>query len=142
MKKRIVALLSVVVLILGVHYAAAEVPDVSNLSLEELIQLQGSINELIAEKSTYTLLPGIYDCKNDFKWNWYNCKVLPGPNGEERKATITFHEFTPEEDAFLTYELSSSDEGMKISLLKTGSSAQLFMVVQGAPLEAVPYAGF
>lgn len=142
MKRKIIALLSVVVLLLCGHYAVADVPDVSGLALEELIQLQGTINELIASQATYTLLPGIYDCKNDFKWNWYNCKVLPGPNGEERKATITFHEFTPEDDAFLTYEISSNDEGMKISLIKTGSSAQLFMVVQGAPLEAVPYSGF
>lgn len=122
--------------------ALADVPDVSGLTLDEMLQLQGTLNEQIAGQATYTLLPGIYDCKKDFKYNWYNCKVLPGKDGKERTATITFHEYAPEHEAFLTYEISSEDEGMKISLLQTSSSAGLFMVVQGAPLEAVPNAGF
>ena len=122
--------------------ALADVPDISGLTLDEMLQLQGTVNEQIAGQATYTLLPGIYDCKKDFKYNWYNCKVLPGKDGKERTATITFHEYAPEREAFLTYEISSEDEGMKISLLQTSSSAGLFMVVQGAPLEAVPNAGF
>ena len=122
--------------------ALADVPDISGLTLDEMLQLQGTINEQIAGQATYTLLPGIYDCKKDFKYNWYNCKVLPGKDGKERTATITFHEYEPVQEAFLTYEISSEDEGMKISLLQTDSSAGLFMVVQGAPLEAVPNAGF
>ena len=122
--------------------ALADVPDVSGLTLDEMLQLQGTLNEQIAGQATYTLLPGIYDCKKDFKYNWYNCKVLPGKDGKERTTTITFHEYAPEHEAFLTYEISSEDEGMKISLLQTSSSAGLFMVVQGAPLEAVPNAGF
>lgn len=120
----------------------AEVPDVSSLTLDELMELQGNVNEAISSQSTYTLLPGVYDCKKDFKWNWYNCKVVAGKNGEEKTATITFHNYSPEEDPFLTYEISSDDDGIKLSLLQTGSSAQLFMVVQGATLEAVPYSGF
>ena len=142
MTKAVRAILLVVVLILSVNYALADLPDVSGLSLEELIQLQGTVNEMIAGQATYTLLPGVYDCKRDFKWNWYNCKVLPGENGEERTATITFHQYEPSYDAFLTYEVSSKDEGIKISLLQIDSTAGLFMVVQGAPLEAVPYSGF
>lgn len=122
--------------------ALADIPDVSGLTLDEMLQLQGTVNEQIAGQATYTLLPGIYDCKKDFKFNWYNCKVLPGKDGKERTATITFHEYEPVREAFLTYEISSEDEGMKISLLQTDSSAGLFMVVQGAPLEAVPNAGF
>jgi len=122
--------------------ALADVPDISGLTLDEMLQLQGTVNEQIAGQATYTLLPGIYDCKKDFKYNWYNCKVLPGKDGKERTATITFHEYEPVQEAFLTYEISSEDEGMKISLLQTDSSAGLFMVVQGAPLEAVPNAGF
>jgi len=122
--------------------ALADVPDISGLTLDEMLQLQGTLNEQIAGQATYTLLPGIYDCKKDFKYNWYNCKVLPGKDGKERTATITFHEYEPVQEAFLTYEISSEDEGMKISLLQTDSSAGLFMVVQGAPLEAVPNAGF
>lgn len=142
MKRKIIAILSVVVILFCGHYAVADVPDVSALSLEELLQLQATVNELIAEKATYTMLPGIYDCKRDFKWNWYNCKVLPGSGGEVRTATITFHQYDPEEEAFLTFEISSEDAGLKLSLLQTDSSAGLFMVVQGAPLEAVPYSGF
>ena len=147
MTKRVIGLLLVVVISVCVTYSFAEnpsenIPDVSGLSLEELLQLQGNVNEVIADGYTYTLLPGIYDCEKDFKWDWYNCKVLPGPNGEIRTATITFHEFTPSEDAFLTYEVSSEDAGLKLSLLKTDSSAGLYMVVSGAPLEAIPYSGF
>ena len=142
MSKSVRAILLLVVLVFSFTYASADVPDVSSLSLEELIQLQGTINEKIAGQATYTLLPGIYDCKRDFKWNWYNCKVLPGEGDEERTVKITFHEYEPTMEPFLTYELSSKDEGIKISLLQTDSTAGLFMVVQGAPLEAVPYSGF
>ena len=133
MKKAFIVILS---LLLFATTAVADVPDVSSLQLEELIDLQKTVNELIAENYTYTMLPGIYDCENDFRWNWYVCKVLPGPNGEERTSTITFHNFTPRNEPFLTYE------GIKLSLIKDGSSAQLFMVIQGAALEAVPYSGF
>ena len=142
MRKTVIALLSVVVLMFTSYYAVADVPDVSGLSLDDLVQLQENINELIAEKATYTMLPGIYDCKRDFKWNWYNCKVLPGPDGQVRTTTITFHKYDPDDEAFLTYEISSDDDGIKLSLLKTDSSAGLFMIIQGAPLEAVPYSGF
>ena len=140
MKKIIAA--SLTALSLFTAPALADIPDVSGLTLDEMLQLQGTVNEQIAGQATYTLLPGIYDCKKDFKYNWYNCKVLPGKDGKERTAIITFHEYAPEHEAFLTYEISSEDEGMKISLLQTSSSAGLFMVVQGAPLEAVPNAGF
>ena len=122
--------------------ALADVPDISGLTLEELLTLQASVNESIAETATYTLLPGVYDCKQDFVWKWYNCKVLPGPDGEVRTATITFHDYTPSGDPFLTFTVSSEDDGIKLSLIKSGSSAQLFMVVSGATLEAVPYGGF
>lgn len=122
--------------------ALADIPDVSNLGLDELIQLQGAVNERIAAQATYTLLPGVYDCKKDFKYNWYNCKVLPGANGEERTTTVSFRKWTPDEEAFLTYDLSSNDEGMKISLMQIDSSAGFYMVVQGAPLEAIPFSGF
>ena len=122
--------------------ALAEVPDVSGLALDELIQLQGTVNEQIAGQATYTLLPGVYDCKKDFKFNWYNCKVLPGKNNEESTAKITFHKWTPQDEPYLTYELSSNDDGIKISILDIDSSAGFYMVVQGAPLEAVPNAGF
>lgn len=137
-----IALLTIAIMLFCGCYASAEVPDVSTLSLDELMQLQGTINDLLANQTAYTMLPGIYDCKKDFKWDWYNCKVLPAKDGTERKAVITFHEYSPEEDAFLTFEVSSADEGIKLSLLQTGSSAQLFMVIQGAPLEAVPFPGF
>ena len=142
MTKTVRAILLIVVFVLSINYANADLPDISDLSLEELIQIQETINETIAEKATYTLLPGIYDCKKDFKWNWYNCKVLPGPEGETRIAIITFHEYEPSNEAFLTYEISSEDAGLKLSLLQTDSSAGLFMVIQGAPLETVPYSGF
>lgn len=138
MKKLIAATLASAML---VGSSLADVPDISDLTQEELLQLQASVNITLKEKAVYTLLPGIYDCKRDFTFNWYNCKVLPGPDGEERKATITFHEYAPDEDAFLSYEVSSKDEGIKLSLLQTDSSAGLFMVITGAPLEAIPFGG-
>ena len=48
--------------------ALADVPDISGLTLDEMLQLQGTVNEQIAGQATYTLLPGIYDCKKDFKY--------------------------------------------------------------------------
>lgn len=142
MSKSVRAILLLVVLFLFITNASADIPDVSALSLEELLQLEEMIHKTIAEQATYTLLPGIYNCQEDFKWNWYLCSVKPGENGEERSVTITFHTHAPSNPAFLTYELSSSDEGMKLSVINSSTSYPLFMVVQGAPLEAVPYSGF
>lgn len=122
--------------------ALADVPDISGLTLDEMLQLQGTVNEQIAAQATYTLLPGVYNCKTDFKYNWYNCKVNAGPNGEEKISKITFHTYGPHNPEFLSYEVSSNDAGIKISVLPEEMPRDVFMVVQGAPLEAVPYSGF
>lgn len=140
MKKIIAA--SLTALSLFTAPVLADIPDVSGLTLDEMLQLQGTINEQIAEQAKYSLLPGVYNCKTDFKYHWYNCKVKAGPNGNEKVAKITFHTHGPYNPEFLSFEVSSNDEGIKITVLPEDISSDIFMVVQGATLEAVPYSGF
>ena len=141
MKKVLVLTVTILAVLVICVVALAEVPDISGMTQDELLKLQAAVSEALTEKATYTLLPGIYDCEKDFVFRWYNCKVLPGDDGEVRKATISFHTYTPDRDPFLVYEISSDDDGIKISLLNPNSTSGLFMVIEGASLQAVPFIG-
>lgn len=139
--KKILAVVLVFITLFSSSVACADLPDISNLTENELLELQANLSAMLAEKSVYTLLPGVYDCEKDFSYRWYNCKVLPASDGSVRTAIISFHTFTPDHNAFLTYEISSDDEGIKLSLLNPNSTAGLFLVIEGAALQAVPFKG-
>ena len=139
--KKLAFVILVVMSFLFSSVAYADLPDISSLNIAELLELQAAVNKALAEKSVYTLLPGIYDCEKDFSFRWYNCKVLPGENGEERIAKISFHTFSPDNKAYLVYEISSQEEGIKLSLITPNTDNGLFLVIEGAALQAVPFSG-
>ena len=137
MKKAFSVLL--IIFLLFVSCVGISEVDISGLTIEELLELQLNVNGMLKEKASFTLLPGIYDCEEEFLFNWYNCKVLPGPNGEERVAIITFRKDSLGNNPWLTYEISSLDEGIKLSMAPGGK--KLLMTIEGAALEAVPFGG-
>ena len=57
MKRKIVALLSVVVLLLCGHYAVADVPDLSSMTEEELLALRLEVNEELAARKAAQEVP-------------------------------------------------------------------------------------
>ena len=139
MKKRI-ALIALTLALLGTR-SLAEIPDVSGLTLDEMIELQGILNAQIAENATYTMLPGIYDCNHDFNYLWYNAIVLPAEDGTIRTATVKICHTTAANPPEYEYTVTSDDEGIRISLLENDKK-QWFLILEGAPLEVTPYKGF
>ncbi len=138
--KRFVSIITIAVF-LFMFNAIAEVPDISGLTMDELLELQSAVNEAIADNATYTMLPGIYDCNHDFNYLWYNAKVMPADDGTVRTATIKLCVVTASNPPEYEYEITSNDEGFRIPSMENDAK-QWFMIVEGATLEVTPCNGF